>query len=222
MARVTLEEPDREGAVLPDVCMKCGLPAPDRVFMDFPPLPPRWLYPFFVLSPLALAAIARRTRMSFHVPLCEIHKKSVFGRFRMLTWAMVCLFILGVVGLVLASDIRRGEWVPQPWGPDGKEVRVFVKHGPPPEVGGVLTLIAAIGIALCAAVIVVLHRFHRLRAARVTDFTITFDRVAPAFVRAYEESRIPVPLPADGVTTHWQPSADAAPPQPPSNIRRET
>jgi hypothetical protein len=85
MAEITLDEPDREGSVLPDVCMKCGRPAPNRTYHVFS-LGTRWAH---------LLGFAKW--MAFHVPLCELHSTG-FHKQSGLTWTMVYVRAAGQVG----------------------------------------------------------------------------------------------------------------------------
>jgi hypothetical protein len=197
MAEVTLDEPDRVGAALPDVCMKCGRHAPGRTFLLFPIASP-WLVAAFILSwpllpfaPFTMTALyvtaflLRRLavkRTGFLVPLCPVHGRRVFRRF----WGLPV-----VAGLLLLTA-------------------VICAASPPGVLLSGLMRGAIFGLGLCVLVGVMLHRLHWPRTSRVTDLTITLAEVSPDFVRAYEESRRTGRIPTDA-TSKWRGAGKASP-----------
>jgi hypothetical protein len=235
MATLTLDEPDREGTVLPDVCMMCGRPAPDRRYMDFRRAS-WWSIVFCTLSlPLLLlmfgclgmlgalfvVSVLRRAAsrgMVFHVPMCQVHNQLTFVRFWGIPAAIALLILSGIIGSAIGGGGSE-EWrVPNTFA--GERDTVIIRRGPVARLGDALLIVAGVGLPVCIVVGVVLYRQHRPQARRITDFTITLDRVAPEFVQAYEESRKPAPIPIDA-TARWRGPGGSARPAPRSEDIRE-
>ncbi len=207
MARVTLDEPDRPGSVLPDVCLKCVRHAPDRTYLVFPLASPRVVaafmlsWPLLLITPSTLVTVyvtvflLRRVaikRMGFPVPLCRIHSRGVFKRFWGIPLLAVLLLLAGLASLASGERIY-GQWLYQ--GPG--QVPVFV---PPEPVGLLLSVVmdfVVCGLIFCVLFGVVLYHRHWPRATTVTDLCITLVGVSPEFVRAYGESRRIVRIPSD-------------------------
>jgi hypothetical protein len=210
MASVTLDEPDRPGTVLPDVCVKCGRLAPDRVPLSFASMPRGLLLallvgvlligpaPFVLLFLLIRSSVVKR--MDFGVPLCPVHKKHLLVRFWGIPLAAALLVAVAIFGLAVADRDHHVGSFPRP----GEKSRVtFVRATPLQKSGGVLAAGAVAGLIVLTISTAVLRDFHRPRASEVGDLTITLDRVSPEFVLAYEDSRRPVPLPTDA-GTYWR------------------
>jgi hypothetical protein len=226
MATVTLEEPDRPGSVLPDICLKCGRPALERTVVRFRSIPRMLVLPFgicLLLTPkvaglalglcipiVVLITIRNRITMmgtTFHAPLCNIHKDSLFRRFWIIpVAALICLLVF-VFGARFAD---MGYYKS-----DASGHQVLVPAEPFGRFAELLANSSAIGLLFLAGISVILPFFHRPRAVKITDFTITLTRVAPAFVQAYAESRRPAVM-LEGVGDRWRDRAEHAANFPPS------
>jgi hypothetical protein len=213
MAIVTLEEPDREGSVLPDVCMKCGRPVTDRVLVSFLKIP-RWMTVVAVVGlllgplylgltlcaffPVLLALFVRSRftlmRATFRAPLCAVHRKRLLARFWGLPVAAAVLLVVLVFGIKTADTdhtVSRGIGESE-----------FIKATPLQKLADKLAFVAFLGLLSIPAALLFLRRVHRPRVVRITDFTTTLAGVDPKFVQAYEDSQRPVPL-VHGVGERW-------------------
>jgi hypothetical protein len=109
MATVWLRRREWQDGDVPDVCMKCGRYAPDRVRKTLTWVP-RWVFLLILVNLLVLLVVAfavRQTRQA-RLPLCDGHKndwgwRNAFGLWSFLALAAVALVGLGLV-LALAEE----------------------------------------------------------------------------------------------------------------------
>jgi hypothetical protein len=104
MPAVWLDERDCLGGVFPDVCLKCGQPAPGRVRRTFTWMP-GWVYltllaHLFVF--LIVALIVRKSQYA-EVPMCDRHHGHWFWRY-VLVFTTLVGAVAGVVGLIVLIE----------------------------------------------------------------------------------------------------------------------
>ena len=163
MAVVWLDEAGWGDGELPDVCLECGGPAPDRVRKTFV-YQPAWAYLFIFLGLLGLAIAILVTRKQRHslVPMCPEHEN--YWRNRNL-WAFgtfLIAILVATLGVVAANQARVGD------------VPILV-------LGVILSCL----IGWLVAVAVIHH--GTIRATEFSTRSIKLTKVSPEFVDAYEE-----------------------------------
>jgi hypothetical protein len=100
MAQVWLDDRLCKRGDLPDVCMKCGAPTPDRVKKQFAYMPP-WSYVvllFGVLGIIIFLVLVATLRKSVNaqVPLCREHRNHWLSR-----TLLVVFSLIGGIGLIV-------------------------------------------------------------------------------------------------------------------------
>jgi hypothetical protein len=163
MAVVWLDEAGWKDGDVPDICLECGAPAPDRVRKTFGYQPP-WVYLTLVLGAIAFVLAIYFTRKEFRsrVPMCPEHKKH--WRKREL-WIFLSILMAGLLGglaimrLTMTDDATR-----------------------------VTLLLGIVRFSLVGGVIAVAYVYAG--TIRVTTFSkrsIRLTKVSPEFVAAYED-----------------------------------
>jgi hypothetical protein len=104
MASVWLKRRGWQDGDVPDVCMKCGRKAYDRVQKTFLWMP-GWVYVLILAGLLifAIVALCVRERRTTSLPLCEEHKNHWYWRN---LWAGLSFL------LVVALSFLAGGWPP--------------------------------------------------------------------------------------------------------------
>lgn len=214
MAEVTLYRPDREGAVLPDVCVMCGRLASGRTRLRLPLVPPlsiAFLVLFclvlLVTAPVELTAAAVIVfaawqrfvkRKTFGVPLCPAHSPRLSLALRLNLLAAVAFLSVGTIAFV--ADPRNVERIRNP------PRDPFAAPAPEEGVSRDVVIVCLVGFVAILFAGASLYAEHRPRARQVTDDTINLAGVSPVFVRAYLESLMTFVVPPDA-TTYWHPPA---------------
>jgi hypothetical protein len=162
MAAVWLDRRAWQEGDVPNVCLRCGGPAPDRVRKVFY-WTPYWVYLliFINLLVMLIVALALRKKRTTWVPLCEKHKGH---------WRRRQLFIWGSLAGIVAVVVLSGVLVSQLGDPDGAGVIVA------------MTVLGLLAWVICAIV-------AQSTAIRATEFSkreIHLAGVSEEFVDAYE------------------------------------
>jgi hypothetical protein len=101
MAKVSIEKRLCRTGDLPDVCLKCGQPATNRVKKTFSWVPP-WVF-VLILAGLVvwlIVDVIMRKRITAHLPLCDVHKGH--WRNRML---LILLSLVGWLALLIGVSV---------------------------------------------------------------------------------------------------------------------
>jgi hypothetical protein len=168
MPRVWLDDRLCKRGDLPDVCLKCGQPATDRVKKTFTWMSP-WIYILLLFGALGLiiflilAATMRKT-VKAQMPMCERHRNHWKARLLLVLLGLVA--VIGVIVLVVAS----------------------LDSLPPGDVRDLLplTIVAAILAWLIGAIVASLTS---IRAAEINDARgLQLTGVCEEFIDAYEEA----------------------------------
>jgi hypothetical protein len=166
MAGVWLDRRGWQEGDVPNVCMKCGRPAPERVKKVFSYVPP-WVYLLILVNLLVLliVALALRQKRTAWVPLCAEHK-GIWRRQLFLTWgSLAATLVVVVLGSVLVAE----RWD----GPDASE----------PIVG--LVVVGLLVWLVCALI-------AQAKSIRATEFSkrqIRIVGVCREFIDAYDDER---------------------------------
>jgi hypothetical protein len=150
---------------LPDVCLKCGAPARERLFHTFT-WTPGWVYAFFMLGPIGIFVIrilinSVRQEFTMGVPLCAEHRGHWFRR-NLIVVLLVGSFVAALIGGgVLAGELE--------------EPLAFV-----------ITFFSALFSVILAVILV---QRTAIRAREITHQSITLTGVSDEFVAAINEDR---------------------------------
>ncbi len=150
---------------LPDVCLKCGAQARQRLYHTFT-WTPGWVYAFFVLGPIGIIVIrilinSVRQEFTMGVPLCAEHRGHWFWR-NLIVGLMVVAFVAALIGGgILAGELDE----------------------PPPFF---VTFLSAL-LSLILGVILVQRT--AIRAREITQQSITLTGVSDEFVAAINGDR---------------------------------
>jgi hypothetical protein len=150
---------------LPDVCLKCGTRARQRLFHTFT-FTPGWVYAFLVLGPIGIIVMrvlinSVRQEFTVGVPMCESHRNHWFWRNLILVLLVVAFVVTFVGGGFLAGELD-------------EPVAFFV------------TFVSAIFSVILAVILV---QRTAIRAREITQQSITLTGVCDEFVTAISEDR---------------------------------
>jgi hypothetical protein len=150
---------------LPDVCLKCGARARQRLFHTFT-WTPAWVYAFLVLGLIGIIVIrilinSVRQEFTVGVPLCEAHRGHWFWRNLIAVLLIVCFMAAAMGGILLAEELE--------------DALAFV-----------ITFFSALFSLILA---VILLQRTAIRAREITQQSITLTGVCDEFVAAINEDR---------------------------------
>lgn len=169
MARVSLENEECSGDLLPPVCCVCGENSTGVSKQTFTHCP-WWVYPNFfccVLLFLILSA-ALTKRRSVVLPTCDRHAYLGFWR--------KCFSIVGLVLIVFCIV-----W----WG-----IVSAKSSNSPPSFWDRIDMGVQIGGAILGAILLVVSSITGVRPTKITNSSITLTGVAPGFAEATEQYRV--------------------------------
>jgi hypothetical protein len=113
MADIWLDEAGWKDGDLPDLCLECGAPTPDRVRKTFV-YTPRWVYAMLFVHLLLMVLLMYFTRKQFRsrVPMCPRHKRHWRKRDLWIFFALVGATLLAGLGVALLIWIDDEKLVP--------------------------------------------------------------------------------------------------------------
>jgi hypothetical protein len=185
MATLVVQDHHRNALAETKVCLYCGAPAAVLRYRKFTWCPP-WVYALVIpgVIPYVIVAWVLTKRKGLNIPLCAAHQNHFLWR-----QALGILGVLCVVGFLYAA-MSLAEVQPETAGGDVAEI---------------LFMATPLLMAVALIVTTLVHK-TAIRPVKITDRSITLERVSREFIEVYARPRPEVALPIDAdVGDHWAP-----------------
>jgi hypothetical protein len=191
MPELVIKDHHRNALAETKACLYCGAPAAVLKYRKFAWCP-QWVYLLLLVGviPCAIIAFILTKRKGLNVPLCAAHKHHWLWR-----------NVIGVGGLVVVIGFFIGGIAmmdPQPGAGRGNS-----------DIGALFFLAALLSLVLWLIALIV-GQFTAIRPAKITNDSITLQRVSRKFIEVYRRPRpeLAQPVAAD-VGDHWAPGKSA-------------